>query len=463
MGNVTSALPVWVTLGQTGLDMRAAWACMIGIILAVALNKCTEYYTGTEYSPVKTLAKSCETGHATNIIQGIAVGYESSVAAVLIIAAAILASALIFTGASPTFIAFGVAMAGIGMLTLTGNTISMDVFGPVADNANGIGEMGYDKEAMGEEKYKVARQTLADLDAVGNTTKAITKGIAIGSAVIAAVSLFNSFIVSVGNGGKGEDKQITLAVYNLVADQLTLSDPRLFIGLLIGGAVPFLFSSMTIRAVGRAAFLIVKECRIQFRDKAIWAGTKKPDYGRVVDICTGEAQKELVGPALLALFVPVLVGFSLGVVALAGFLGGMIVTGQLLAVFMANAGGAWDNAKKMVEDEPRSIENNTGKGSEKHKAAVTGDTVGDPLKDTAGPAINPLIKVMNMVSLLIIGLILPYDSRLLDKLDKLRLKLPVILKSPDNLYWGAIIVCALGLIWAIWQSKRENPEMNQTG
>src|SRR4029077_14102783 len=176
------------------------------------------------------------------------------------------------------------------------------------------------------------------------------------------------------------------------------------------GAVPFLFSSMTIRAVGRAAFLIVKECRIQFRDKAIWAGTKKPDYGRVVDICTGAAQKELVGPALLALFVPLLVGFGLGTIALAGFLGGMIVTGQLLAVFMANAGGAWDNAKKTIEDEPRDLARNTGKGSEKHKASVTGDTVGDPLKDTAGPAINPLIKVMNMVSLLIIGLILPYDK-----------------------------------------------------
>ncbi len=461
--NVTSNLPGWVTLGQNGLDMRAAWACLIGIILAVALNKCTEYYTGTEYSPVKSLAKSCETGHATNIIQGIAVGYESSVAAVLIICAAILASALVFAGASPTFIAFGVAMAGIGMLTLTGNTISMDVFGPVADNANGIGEMGYDKVAMGEAKYKQARQTLADLDAVGNTTKAITKGIAIGSAVIAAVSLFNSFIVSVGSGGKGESERISENVYNAVANQLTLSDPRLFIGMLIGGAVPFLFSSMTIRAVGRAAFLIVKECRIQFRDKAIWAGTKKPDYGRVVDICTGEAQKELVGPALLALFVPILVGFGLGVVALAGFLGGMIVTGQLLAVFMANAGGAWDNAKKTVEDEPRDLERNTGKGSEKHKASVTGDTVGDPLKDTAGPAINPLIKVMNMVSLLIIGLILPYDGHLLDKLKDLGLALPVAFKEHDGLFWGAIIVCSIGLIWAVWQSKRENPEMQSTG
>jgi K(+)-stimulated pyrophosphate-energized sodium pump len=470
--NVTGNLPKWANLGQPGLDMRPAWACLIGIVLAVALNKCTEYYTGTEYSPVKSLAKSCETGHATNIIQGFAVGYESSVAAVLIIAAAILASALVFVDTTATFVAYGVAMAGIGMLTLTGNTISMDVFGPVADNANGIGEMGYNKDSnnrdlqpsdpgyMPPADYKRARQILADLDAVGNTTKAITKGIAIGSAVIAAVSLFNSFIVSVGTGGGAENSSIGENLYNLVANQLTLSNPRLFIGMLIGGAVPFLFSSMTIRAVGRAAFLIVKECRIQFRDKEIWAGTKKPDYGRVVAICTGAAQKELVGPALLALFVPLLVGFGLGTVALAGFLGGMIVTGQLLAVFMANAGGAWDNAKKTIEDEPRDMERNTGKGSEKHKASVTGDTVGDPLKDTAGPAINPLIKVMNMVSLLIIGLILPYDLKLLDNLpDVKKLVAP---KSPDNMYWIVIAVCVIGLIWAIWQSKRDTPEMRDT-
>ena len=189
------------------------------------MNKCTEYYTGTEFSPVKGLAKSCETGHATNIIQGLAVGYESTVAAVLIIAAAIIASVLIYAGTNATFIAYGVAMCGIGMLTLTGNTISMDVFGPVADNANGIGEMGYDEKEMGEAKYKEARQILADLDAVGNTTKAITKGIAIGSAVIAAVSLFNSFIVSVGSGGEGENEQITDDVYNTVASMLTISDP----------------------------------------------------------------------------------------------------------------------------------------------------------------------------------------------------------------------------------------------
>jgi K(+)-stimulated pyrophosphate-energized sodium pump len=464
-------LPSWASLGIQGLDMRPAWTCLIGIVLAVFLNKCTEYFTGTEYAPVKSLAKACQTGHATNIIQGLAVGYESTVFAVLIIAGAIMGSVLIYGGTNPTFIAYGVAMCGIGMLTLTGNTISMDVFGPVADNANGIGEMGYNKDANGRdlqpgapdymppEDYRRSRQVLADLDAVGNTTKAITKGIAIGSAVIAAVSLFNSFIVSVGSGGKGETAGISGDIYTTVAAMLTISDPKLFIGMLLGGAVPFLFSSMTIRAVGRAAFLIVNECRIQFRDKAIWEGTKKPDYGRVVDICTGAAQKELIGPGLLAILVPVLVGFGLGVIPLAGFLGGMIVVGQLLAVFMANAGGAWDNAKKTIEDEPRNLAANTGKGSEKHKASVTGDTVGDPLKDTAGPAINPLIKVMNMVSLLIIGLILPYDKTVIEILGKQGVV--VAPKAHDMLFWGAIIVSILGLVWAVWQSKRETETMKQ--
>ena len=458
--NATAGLPYWATFGVAGLDMRAAWTCLIGIILAVALNKCTEFYTGTEYEPVKSLAKSCETGHATNIIQGFAVGYESSVAAVVIIVGAILASVLVYGGTNPTFVAYGVAMCGIGMLTLTGNTISMDVFGPVADNANGIGEMGYDEKEMGPARYKEARQILADLDAVGNTTKAITKGIAIGSAVIAAVSLFNSFIVSVGSGGKGESATIGEKVYLAVASAMTISDPKLFVGMLLGAAVPFLFSSMTIRAVGRAAFLIVKECRVQFRDKEIWAGTKKPDYGRVVDICTGSAQKELIGPALLAILVPALVGFGLGVLALAGFLAGMIVSGQLLAVFMANAGGAWDNAKKTVEDEPKSAEANTGKGSEKHKAAITGDTVGDPLKDTAGPAINPLIKVMNMVSLLIIGLILPYDAAIGKILQENHVS--VTGKSYDAMFWGTMAICAVGLFWAVWQSKRDTGDNRLT-
>jgi K(+)-stimulated pyrophosphate-energized sodium pump len=256
--------------------MRPAWTCLIGIVLAIALNKCTSYYTHTHYEPVKSLAKACQTGHATNIIQGFAVGYESTVVAVGIIAVAILLSVLIYAGASPIFVAYGVAMCGIGMLTLTGNTISMDVFGPVADNANGIGEMGYDREEMGEENYRRARQILADLDAVGNTTKAETKGIAIGSAVIAAVSLFASFIAVIAVGSEADIGLMTTAQYNSGRRQALGGRAEVFIGMLIGGAVPFLFSSMLIRAVGRAAFLIVKECRMQFRDKEIWAGTKTP-------------------------------------------------------------------------------------------------------------------------------------------------------------------------------------------
>jgi K(+)-stimulated pyrophosphate-energized sodium pump len=452
---------VYVDLGQKyvplkrGLDMRPAFTCLIGIILAIALNFCTEYWTGTEYIPVKSLAKACRTGHATNIIQGIAVGYESTVWAVIIIAVAILGSVLIYAGTSPIFIAFGVAMCGIGMLTLTGNTISMDVFGPVADNANGIGEMGYNKDLnnqdlkpgtngyMAPEDYKRARQILADLDAVGNTTKAITKGIAIGSAVIAAVSLFASFVAVLATGSEEGINRLSTKDFNDVGAYLTIAQPYVFIGMLIGGAVPFLFSSMTIRAVGRAAYLIVQECRIQFRDKEIWAGTKKPNYGRVVDICTGTAQKELVGPGLLAIFTPVFVGFFMGPYALGGYLAGMIVVGQLLAVFMANSGGAWDNAKKTIEDQPRT--RLTGKGSETHKASVTGDTVGDPLKDTAGPAINPLIKVMNMVSLLVLPLVIKYN-----------------LVSPTvSRWWGIfiIIIAAAAVGWAWWQSKRESKEM----
>jgi K(+)-stimulated pyrophosphate-energized sodium pump len=436
-------------------DMRPAFTCLVGILLAIALNFCTEYWTGTEYEPVKSLAKSCRTGHATNIIQGIAVGYESTVWAVIIIAVAILSSAIIYTGTNPIFIAFGVAMCGIGMLTLTGNTISMDVFGPVADNANGIGEMGYNKDTnnqdlkpgmdgyMTPEDYKRARQILADLDAVGNTTKAITKGIAIGSAVIAAVSLFASFIAVMATGSEEGINRLSTSEFLTGAAHLTVAEPRVFIGMLIGGAVPFLFSSMTIRAVGRAAYLIVQECRVQFRDKEIWAGTKKPNYGRVVDICTSTAQKELVGPGLLAIFTPVFVGFFLGPYALGGFLAGMIVVGQLLAAFMANAGGAWDNAKKTIEDQPRT--KLTGKGSEAHKASVTGDTVGDPLKDTAGPAINPLIKVMNMVSLLVLPLVISYN----------------IADGTSSRFVGflVIIVAAAAVGWAWWQSKRETPEM----
>ena len=449
--------PGWASMGVAGLDMRPAVAAIVGLILAVLLNLSTEYFTGTDHGPVRGLVQACATGHATNIIQGLATGLESSVVAIVIIAGSILASVLIFSHTNPIFVAYGVAMCGIGMLSLTGNTISMDVFGPVADNANGIGEMGYDRRELGEQRYLSAREVLSDLDSTGNTTKAITKGIAIGSAVIASVSLFASFITIIGSGGRSDHAHLSQAVYRGVSGIMNLSDPLLFIGLLIGGAVPFLFSAMTIRAVGRAAFLIVQTCREQFRDKEIWAGTKKPDYGKVVNICTLEAQRELIGPGMLAVLTPVLVGFSLGAMALAGFLAGAILSGQLLAVFMANAGGAWDNAKKVVECEPRDEEKQTGKGSERHKASVTGDTVGDPLKDTAGPAINPLIKVMNMVSLLIIPLVLPFDRGLVHQITTTVPGFAGVRMSYQTwIPWLVSGVCALALAWAIYRSRHED-------
>ncbi len=467
-------LPVWFNFGIANLDLRPAITCLIGVFLAVALNKVTSYYTHTSHNPVKSLARACQTGHATNIIQGFAVGYESTVAALLVIVTAIVLSVLVYWGMPPVFVAYGVAMTGIGMLTLTGNTISMDVFGPVADNANGIGEMAYNRDSNGRElkagdpeymppaDYKRARQILADLDAVGNTTKAETKGIAIGSAVIAAVSLFASFIAVIAVGSEENLKQMTLQQYNYFAGFLTVADPKVLLGLLIGGSVPFLFSSMLIRAVGRAAFFIVKECRAQFKDPAIMAGTKKPNYGRVVDICTSTAQKELIGPGILAILAPFAVGFLLGPYALGGFLAGMIVVGQLLAVFMANAGGAWDNAKKMIEDGLYG-----GKGSEAHKASVTGDTVGDPLKDTAGPAINPMIKVMNMVSLLGLGLVLTCNvAGVRPDVDKFKPGLPIDWVVPNlPTYWpigiGVVVVCVLLIIWAVWRSKSESAEMKE--
>ncbi|MBI3615280.1 MAG: sodium-translocating pyrophosphatase [Candidatus Omnitrophica bacterium] len=388
---VTAAvLPGWISWGIPGLDMRPVWTTMVGILLAITVNRLTEYFTDTHKAPVQGIARATTTGHATTIIEGIAVGYESSVWAILAIAVAIFASVRIYAGTNPTFIAYGVAMCGIGMLTLTGNNISMDVFGPVADNANGIGEMAHLEPA--------ARQTLADLDAVGNTTKAITKGIAIASAVIAAVSLFNAYITDIGT--------ILKKSYAEVAATLSLSEPSVFIGILIGGAVPFLFSSLTIRAVSRAAGLIVQEVRDQFRDPAVWEGKRLPDYARVVSICTAAAQKELIGPALLAILTPIMVGYAFGTAGLGGFLGGAILSGQLLAVFMSNAGGAWDNGKKLIEDGLYG-----GKGSEAHKASVTGDTVGDPLKDTAGPALNPMIKVMNMVAMLVVPLVLAHRAQ----------------------------------------------------
>jgi len=411
-------LPTWISLGVPGLDMRPVWATLVGIVLAISINYLTDYFTAPEKPPVQFVARAAQTGHATLIINGIAVGYESSVWSMLLIAAAVFASYLVYQGMSPTYIAYGVAMAGIGMLTLTGNNISMDVFGPVADNANGIGEMA--------KLDKKARQTLADLDACGNTTKAITKGIAIGSAVIAAVSLFNAFITDIA--------RFTGQTYEAIVPLLSIAEPMVFIGLLIGGAVPFLFSSLTIRAVGRAAFLIVQEVRAQFKDKAIWEGTKTPDYARVVSICTSEAQRELIGPGLLAVMMPVIVGLLLHKEALGGFLAGIILSGQLLAVFMSNAGGAWDNAKKFIEDGHYG-----GKHSEAHKASITGDTVGDPLKDTAGPALNPLIKVMNLVSILILPLVVRYEH-------------------PTMASWLIVLACLVTLGVLIYRSKQESPE-----
>ena len=366
-------------------DWRFFAATSVGVVLAVAINQITDYYTGANRGPVKEIAKATKTGPATTILSGLGIGLESSVGAILIIAASIAASALIWRGGitiggvagqdSLLCIFYGVALCGIGQLTLTGNNISMDAFGPVSDNANGIAEM-----AGLEPK---ARQTLADLDAVGNTTKAITKGIAIASAVLAAVALFASF--------KFE--------YNVPA--IDLMQWKVFVAFLIGGSIPFLFSSLLINAVGRAAFFVVNEVRWQFANiKGIWEGTTDPDYAKVVTIVTSAAQKELLTPAILAIVSPIVIGFVFGLEALAGFLAGVILVGQLMAVFQSNAGGAWDNAKKTIEDEPRDLAKNTGKGSERHKASVVGDTIGDPLKDTSGPALNPLIKVINLVSVI---------------------------------------------------------------
>jgi len=424
-------------------DLRLFAATAAGILLAVGFNKYTASFTEIGTPSVNRLVRSAKTGSATLILAGIAVGYESTVWAALIIVAAILLSIAIYSVTIPAamipiiigvsvvvgiaagiylaikskkiengiftavgvlvigliitsfkpapvghefiFIMYSVALAGIGMLSHTGNNLAMDAFGPLADNAGGIAEMA--KEDFEDPE---AQKTLATLDAVGNTTKAITKGIAIASAVIAALSLFASYIEITG----------------LEAVGLNIADPIVFVGLLIGGALPFLFSSILLRAVERAAALIIEEVRKQFRIPGVMEGTVLPDYGKVVVICTNAAQRELIVVAMLGILLPIIVGFMIGAKALGGFLAGIILTGQLLAVFMANSGGAWDNAKKQIEAEISDPENDLGKGSERHKAGVIGDTVGDPLKDTAGPALNPMIKVVNLVSLLIAPMII---------------------------------------------------------
>ncbi|MBE0670555.1 MAG: sodium-translocating pyrophosphatase [Anaerolineales bacterium] len=388
---------------------RMPAAVGVGVLLAIVIDRLTEYFTGTHASPVNDIKKAADTGPATLILNGISVGFESSVWSVLVIALTIIASIFIF-GTIPgvdgtvraTFVLYGVAMTGIGMLTLTGNNVAMDSFGPIADNANGIGEMSWSGKT--DKATKDAQQIMADLDAVGNTTKAITKGVAIGSAVIAAVSLFGSFLVDVSRAQASFGIPLAEQIQSI---GIRVDVPQIFVGMLIGGALPWLFSSFAIQAVTRAASLIVLEVRRQFK-LGVLEGKVKPDYAQAVSISTTAAQKELVSLALLGIVTPIVVGLTLQVEALGGFLAGIIVSGQLLAVFLNNSGGAWDNAKKLIEDEPKDIKNNLGKGSERHKAGVVGDTVGDPFKDTAGPALNPMIKVVNLVAVIIAPIVVQY-------------------------------------------------------
>ncbi len=438
ISTVSFFLLAWFYVG----DLRLFAATAAGILLAVGFNKYTALFTQRGTGAVNRVVRSTKTGPATVILSGLALGYESTAWAILIIVLNVILAIAIYTVAVPagavpiilivagvlavavgtylvvrtrriengifaaagvmvvglivssfrpapaghevTFILYSVALAGIGMLSHTGNNLAMDAFGPIADNAGGIAEM------CKEDFDPKGQATLAELDSVGNTTKAITKGIAIASAVIAALSLFGAFIEKTNLGREG----------------LNIAEPLVFIGLLIGGALPFLFSSVLLRAVERAAALIILEVRKQFHIPGVLEGTVKPEYGKVVRICTNAAQRELIVVALLGILTPLVVGFLIGERALGGFLAGIIAVGQLLAVFMANAGGAWDNAKKEVESEFVDQAAGTGKGSARHKAGVIGDTVGDPLKDTAGPALNPMIKVVNLVSLLVAPLII---------------------------------------------------------
>lgn len=371
---------------DVNVALGAAASVVIGIVLAAFILWLTGYFTGTESKPTNDVARTSLTGPATVVLSGIGVGLESAVYTAVTIAAAIFA---IFTlgGGALILSLFYVALAGCGLLTTVGVIVAMDTFGPVSDNAQGIAEMSGDVD--GE-----AAQILTELDAVGNTTKAITKGIAIATAVLAATALFGSYLDAILNA---LEEAADAAATSDVMGSFLVFDPRALVGVLIGGAVVFLFSGLAINAVTRAAGAIVFEVRRQFREKpGIMDYSEKPDYARVVDICTRDSLRELATPGLLAIFAPIAVGFGLGVGALAGYLAGAIGTGVLMAVFLANAGGAWDNAKKIVEDGHFG-----GKGSSAHEATIIGDTVGDPFKDTAGPAINPLLKVMNLVALLI--------------------------------------------------------------
>jgi K(+)-stimulated pyrophosphate-energized sodium pump len=362
-------------------------AVVIGIALAAVIMALTGYYTDTRYKPTKAVSASTRTGAATNILSGFSLGLESAVYTALCIAAAVL-GAYLLGGGEILVSLFAVALAGCGLLTTVGVIVAMDTFGPISDNAQGVAEMSGDVEGD-------AARTLTDLDAVGNTTKAITKGIAIATAVLAATALFGSYTDAVAGEG--------LAGAALF-EALNIANPANIVGFIIGASVVFLFSGLAINAVARSAGAVVNEVRDQFaRFPGIMEGTQRPEYGRVVDICTRDAQRELATPGLLAITAPIAVGFGLGVGPLAAYLAGAIACGVLMAVMLANSGGAWDNAKKDVEDGAHG-----GKGSEAHAAAVIGDTVGDPFKDTAGPAINPLLKVMNLVSLIIAPAVVVY-------------------------------------------------------
>jgi K(+)-stimulated pyrophosphate-energized sodium pump len=393
-------------MAAPGLDASpkiiAIIAVLIGIVLAAVILALTGYFTGTESRPVQDVGRTSLTGAATVLLSGFSVGFESAVYTALVISAAVFGAFLLGSG-SIVISLFAVALAGCGLLTTVGVIVAMDTFGPVSDNAQGIAEMSGDVDESGA-------AILTELDAVGNTTKAITKGIAIATAVLAATALFGSFTDSIKhaiqNAGLSFENAGDLRVTETYAFDgiLNVADPANLVGLIIGAAVVFLFAGLAISAVGRAAGAVVFEVRRQFKEiPGIMEGTGRPEYGKVVDICTRDSLRELATPGILAIFAPIAVGFGLGIGPLGCYLAGAIAAGTLMAVFLANSGGAWDNAKKLVEDG-----NHGGKGSEAHEATIIGDTVGDPFKDTAGPAINPLIKVMNLVSLLAAPLIVKY-------------------------------------------------------
>ncbi|SOC56301.1 sodium-translocating pyrophosphatase [Ornithinimicrobium cerasi] len=427
LDGLSQAQPFGGTADLTDVNpaLGAAVAVVIGIVLAAFILWLTGHFTGTESKPTNDVARTSLTGPATVVLSGIGVGLESAVYTAVTIAIAIFG---LFTlgGGSLILSLFFVALAGCGLLTTVGVIVAMDTFGPVSDNAQGIAEMSGDVDGDGA-------KILTELDAVGNTTKAITKGIAITTAVLAATALFGSYLNAIIRAVDEAADSESAAIW----DQFLVFDPRALVGMILGGAVVFLFSGLAINAVTRAAGAIVFEVRRQFRDHpGIMNYTEKPDYARVVDICTRDSLRELATPGLLAVFAPIAVGFGLGVGALAGYLAGAIVTGVLMAVFLANSGGAWDNAKKIVEDGQYG-----GKGSPAHEATVIGDTVGDPFKDTAGPAINPLIKVMNLVALLIAPAIigLTYGDG-----------------SNDLVRWGIALVSVVVIVSAVVVSKRRD-------